>query len=188
MVVKALRKELTELESCVLGAVWLRGPCTAYAIRCEFAESTSSYWSASSGSIYPVIKRLRALGLVSAAADPSDKRDKRVLVATARGSSILRSWVRDLPAWTGKPSLDPIRSRLNFIAVLEDRAAQLDFVERAHAAARAQVHEFRRQLPTLKKTSAVEYLTNLGGLEEVEARAHWLGAVRKMLADGPILK
>lgn len=179
------RAEPTELESCVLGAIWLRGPCSAYAIRREFAQSTSSFWSASSGSIYPVIKRLKALKLVSAVSDPSDGRGTHDLVATASGVRVLRSWVRDLPDWTGKPGLDPVRARMNFLAVLETRADRLDFVRRAEIAAHAQAKLLKGAGRKLKETSRVEYLTNLGSLLEIEARARWLKAVRKALAGPP---
>jgi DNA-binding PadR family transcriptional regulator len=182
------RPPLTELEACALGAIWLRGPCSAYAIRREFAESNSSYWSASSGSIYPVIKRLLALGLVSARASPSDMRGTRDLVATAKGARALRAWVRDLPNWTRKPSLDPVRSRMNFLAVLGTRAAQLDFVKRAIAGARAQDEDLRRELPSFRKTSDTEYLTNLGSLYEVEARMRWLEAVGKAIRAGAAIR
>jgi len=185
---RARRAGLTELESCVLGAIWMRGPCSAYAIRREFAQSNSSYWSSSSGSIYPVIRRLMALGLVSAASRPSDKRGKRDLAASAKGRRVLRDWVHDLPPWTAMPSLDPVRARMNFLAVLGSRAAQLDFVERAQAAARVQAAELRRQLPACKTISQAEYLTNLGSLYEVEARANWLKQVAKALRAGPVVR
>ena len=188
MTSKARRAALTELESCVLGAIWLRGPCSAYAIRREFAESNSSYWSSSSGSIYPVIKRLHALGLVSAAAKPSDKRGRRDLVVTARGACVLRAWVHDLPDWTAKPSLDPVRARMNFLAVLDTRSAQLDFIDRAAAAARMQIDTLKGQVRETKENSRVEHLANLGSLYEVQARLRWLEAVRRELADGHTLR
>jgi len=185
---RAPRAQLTELESCVLGAIWLRGPCSAYAIRREFAQSNSSFWSSSSGSIYPVIKRLTALGLVSAAPKPVDKRGKRDLAATAKGARALRGWVRDLPPWTAMPSLDPVRARMNFLAVLGTRDGQLDFVRRAQVAARVQAVGLRRQLPAFKQASQVEYLTNLGSLHEVEARAQWLKKVAAALRTGGAIR
>ncbi len=57
---------MTELESTVLGVVWLRGPCTAYVIRQEFLASSSSYWTASTGAIYPVLRRLEGAGMIRA--------------------------------------------------------------------------------------------------------------------------
>jgi DNA-binding PadR family transcriptional regulator len=188
MTAKMRRPALTELEACALGAIWLRGPCSAYAIRREFAESNSSYWSASSGSIYPVIKRLQALGMVAAKASPSDLRGTRDLIATARGKRALHGWVHDLPDWTKKPSLDPIRSRMNFLAVLDTRAAQLDFVERAKAGAQAQTEELYRELAVFKEDSPIEYLTNLGSLHEIEARIRWLDDVGKAIRAGAAIR
>jgi DNA-binding PadR family transcriptional regulator len=179
------RNELTELELCVLGAIWLRGPCSAYAIRREFAESTSSFWSSSAGSIYPVIHRLLAARLVAVKADTSDGRGTREITATESGRRALIDWIADPPAWTGKASLDPIRTRINFIAVLPDVAAQRKFVARAEELTSAELAERKASRNTESREDA-ERLAALGAICELEGRLKWLRAVRKALARGPI--
>jgi PadR family transcriptional regulator len=77
--VKKTKRALTELESCVLGVVWQRGPCTAYTVRRE-------HWSSSAGSIYPVLARLESLGLIDgeeASWGAGTKKHYRATAATA---------------------------------------------------------------------------------------------------------
>ena len=173
------RRTMTDLELCALGVVWLRGPCSTYVIRREFAVSSSSFWSSSAGSVYPVIKRLLAAKLIAAKPVRSDGRGKRSLAITPSGERALRSWLKELPAWTGMASLDPIRARMNFLRVLTSAREQLAFVSLAAAHTQAQIEREKR---LLKKFFNVDHLTHLGALYELEARKRWLGAVRKSLS------
>ena len=68
------RKNLTELEACVLALVAKEGPCTAYSIRKQFEESLTSTWHASTGSIYPLIRRMTERGLLARQDVESDGR------------------------------------------------------------------------------------------------------------------
>ena len=173
------RRPMTDLELCVLGVVWLRGPCSTYVVRREFAVSTSSFWSSSAGSIYPVIKRLLAAKLIAAKPVRSDGRGKRTLAITAIGERALRSWLKELPAWTGMAGLDPIRARMNFLAVLNSARERLAFVDRAAANTQVQIEKEKR---LIKIFSGVDRLTHLGALFELEGRKRWLAAVRKSLS------
>src|SRR5262245_30684654 len=105
---RARARALTDLEACVLGVVWRDGPCTAYAVRRELADSTAPRWSASAGSIYPVLQRLEAVGLVAATTRSWGARGKREFAATAAGQEQLRAWVPAKGASEfGGPSYDP---------------------------------------------------------------------------------
>lgn len=173
------RRPMTDLELCVLGIVWLRGPCSAYAVRCELAESTSSYWSSSAGSIYPVIKRLLAAKLIAARPVPSDGRGKRNVAATAMGERALQSWFTELPEWIGMVGLDPIRTRMNFFAVLKGARQQLAFLDTTIARTQDCIENEKRKLKIL---SGVDHLAHLGALYELEGRKTWLVAVRKTVS------
>jgi DNA-binding PadR family transcriptional regulator len=175
------RIELTELEACVLGAIWRRGSCSAYAVRREFAESPSSHWSASAGSIYPTIRRLRGLGLVAASPDPSDRRGTHELVVTPEGERTFKAWVGELPDWTAKPTRDAIRSRMNFLDALGDRRAQLAFTTRAEAQARAQITVLKGRLEKARTISEAEGFVTLGSLHELYGRLRWLRIVKREL-------
>jgi DNA-binding PadR family transcriptional regulator len=177
---------MTEVEHCVLGAIWLRGPCSAYAIRQEFAHSSSSFWSSSAGSIYPVIERLVEAGLVAATADRTDGRGKRELAATPAGLSALRSWIGEVPDWAGKATLDPIRTRLNFIAALTSVPAQRSFVQRAEGRTREALAAMEAFLDAEDFRDEAERLAALGSICELEGRLKWLDAVQERLRKGRI--
>jgi DNA-binding PadR family transcriptional regulator len=180
---KALRTELTELEACVLGAIWLHGPCSAYAIRREFEQSPSSYWSSSTGAIYPAIRRLQGLGLASTAAQSSDRRGRRDVAITPAGEGGLRAWVAHLPDWTAMPTRDAIRSRMNFLGVLKDPRARMDFVEQAERAAIEQIASLKVRVERAKDVSEAEYFATLGSLHEIYGRLRWLRLVRRRLGS-----
>jgi DNA-binding PadR family transcriptional regulator len=185
MAAKAPR-EMTEVEYCVLGAIWLRGPCSAYTIRQEFAQSSTSFWSSSAGSIYPVIERLIEARLIVSTADKADGRGKRELAATPAGMSALRSWIGDVPDWAGKATLDPIRTRLNFIAALTTVAAQRSFVQRAEDRTREALGGLEAFLAAEDYRDEAERLAALGSICELEGRLKWLAVVRKALQRGRI--
>ncbi len=58
------RRKLSELEGVSLGIVYKRQACTAYRVRSELKEAPSSHWRASAGSVYPLLNRLEANGLL----------------------------------------------------------------------------------------------------------------------------
>ncbi len=172
---------LTELESCVLGAIWAQGPCSAYAVRREFAASPSSHWSASTGSIYPTIRRLEHAGLVAPVDGPSDGRGTRDLKITRAGKARLRAWIVELPDWSHRPTRDAIRTRVNFLSALPDRHARLDFIQRAERGARDQIGVLRKRLVSAQAKSEDEAFVTLGSLHELLGRARWLRDVRRRL-------
>ena len=174
--------ERTELETAVLGVVWQRGPCTAYVVRQEFLRSPSSHWSGSAGAIYPLLRRLEQSGLIRSRKRAWGSGRKVEFSITERGLTTLRTWIGPpLPEWAGAPTMDPVRTRLSFLQLLdpEGRCRFLDDAEailtREIAALRAQARTFDRE------AEPFEYLVLLGGLNEVEARRRWLREVRKAL-------
>src|SRR5258706_1130239 len=104
---------MTELESTVLGVVWLRGPCTAYVVRQEFLASSSSYWTASTGAIYPLLRRLEEAGLIRAAEQEWGTKGKKGFSITPKGAAALPEWIGPPPEpWTRVPTCEPGPSRL----------------------------------------------------------------------------
>ncbi len=112
---------LTELEGAVLGTVWREAPVTAYGVRALFADSLTSSWTASTGSVYPAIRRLRERNLIASAKRNGDGRATRELSVTKPGLAALRDWIRDIDAAIGIPT-DPLRSRMQFLGSLDSRS------------------------------------------------------------------
>ncbi len=169
--------ESTELEGCALGIVWVRGPCTAYVIRTVFLESLSPYWSGSAGSIYPLVARLEARGLIAARVEPRGGRSRRELSITPEGVAALHAWIRPLPEWTGQVPVDPVRTRMYFLGGLAPEEQEA-FLADAEAKARAAAESLREEQETaLRKGEVWEARATRGAILAQEARIAWLAEV-----------
>lgn len=173
---------MTELESTVLGVVWLRGPCTAYVVRQEFLASESSYWTASTGAIYPVLRRLEAGGLIRAAEHAWGTGRKKEFTVTPKGLTALQEWIGPpLEAWTGLPTFDPIRTRLSFFGALTP-AKRRRFIAEAQGHVGAALEEIEAKIAGWDRDAEpFEYLVLLGTREELRGRKRWLAEVEKAL-------
>ncbi len=168
------RKSLTELEACVLALISKEGPCTAYSIRKQFEESLTSTWHASTGSIYPLIRRMTERGLLAQHDVESDGRGSKELETTAAGRKAAQAWMKDVPDWIGEPAADPIRTRLNFISILVpgDRASVIRRMMAATQASLSRVETSRDQLSA--EGRAGDALAVAGAGHMLRARLNWL--------------
>jgi len=166
---------MTELESCVLGVVWLRGPCTAYVVRQEFLASESSHWSGSGGAIYPLLRRLEKEKLIRAKMHAWGSGSKKEFEITDRGLEELRAWIGPpLPQWTAAPTFDPVRTRLSFLGAVTP-AKRVKFVDEARRNAAAEIQILQGKLEEHDRDAEpFEHLVLRGTLRELEARANWL--------------
>ncbi|CAA9261004.1 MAG: hypothetical protein AVDCRST_MAG42-2956 [uncultured Chthoniobacterales bacterium] len=173
---------LTELENAVLGLVWRREPCSAYIVKREFATSASVSWSASAGSIYPLVKKLSAAGLLSLRQQPWGSGEKTLLSLTDAGRDALRSWVATVPDKIGQPAPDPIRTRAFFLDVLleEDR---LRFLNEAEKVTQSAIQELRSAMAVLPDAeSKFELLATSGAVFQLRARLRWIRYLRSSAA------
>jgi DNA-binding PadR family transcriptional regulator len=165
-------RTLTELESCTLGAVWQRGPCTAYVIRREFAASITPYWSASAGSIYPVLRRLKKLRLVRTERTRWGRGKRDSYAITKAGVAALRRWIGPpISPAIAAPSFDPLRTRVSFLGVLPP-VARKRFVGAAVKAtqlALASATTFAAHVHDVYERAAV-----CAAIDELETRLRWL--------------
>jgi DNA-binding PadR family transcriptional regulator len=175
-------QERTELENCVLGVVWLRGPCTAYMVRLEFLASESSHWTGSAGSIYPLVRRLAAAGLIRSRHRKWGSDGKREYSITRAGKSVLRRWIGPpLPPWTAAPAFDPLRTRLSFLGALEP-SRRKKFLAEGLRNLDAELEVVRKKARELDRTrEPFEYLVVLGTIYELEGRKKWIRAIVRQL-------
>lgn len=167
---------MTELEACVLALVARDGPLTAYQVRMEFERSRASSWRASTGSVYPMIKRLVARGLLSAELRPADGRGAAHLLATAAGRRRAQAWLTETPAWIGDVAEDPIRTRVHFLSLLP-MAKRLAAIDGMAAATRASIAAIDERLKTLDRRD-LDWIVFQGVRAGLAARARWLPSVR----------
>ena len=173
----------TELESCVLGVVWLHQPCSAYVVRRDFANSMSSYWTGSAGAIYPAVARLERLGLIESVEHPWGRRTRKEYTLTRSGKRSLRSWIEPpLDGWTSAPAFDPVRTRATFITLLSPEARR-KFVESAIANLTVRIAEMKTAAPEMKLGEVGDYFGFVGAIYELEGRLRWLRWLRKQLPD-----
>lgn len=175
----AATKRLTELESCALALIRRFQPCSTYLLRSEFARSTTTEWSASAGSIYPVIKRLVQLELVEMEKRPGAARGRRDLRITKEGERAVRDWILHMESANASATPDPIRTRAYFLEQLGSGADRRAFLGRAEALTRERIQQLRALAKTLRVSSDADELATLGALFQLEARLKWLLLIRR---------
>ena len=171
-------KSLTELECCVLGVVWREGPCTAYDLRKIFERSLTTSWRASTGSIYPLVRKLEKMGLVTVVAVGASKRNSRSITITKAGLSKVRNWVCDVPDWIGEPLADPIRTRFYFLQTIakpKREAVLEEWMSLTRAAIEAVEMEIRK---FVELEDTIETVSHQGALMQLQARENWLAMLR----------
>ena len=121
-------RSLTDLEAVTLAYILRRAPCTPYEVRRSFEKSTSTRFSSSAGSIYPLMKRLHERGFLTIEDTQSDGRGTKRYSATRKGRNRVCNWITGLadPAMIGV--YDPIRSRLLNLSLLP-KAEQIPWLE-----------------------------------------------------------
>jgi PadR family transcriptional regulator, regulatory protein AphA len=130
--------ELSATAKAILGHLRI-APRSGYELKMIIDGSTRFFWSASFGSIYPELKRLREAGLIESANDPTGGRRRAVHRITSAGKRALTEWMAGAPQ-----SLDMRDEALlmTFFAPDTERAAAaLDAKAAGHAETLAELGE-----------------------------------------------
>lgn len=92
-----MARDLTTLEYIVLGLISIE-PQSGYSIVSFFNEDSYNSWSASPGSVYPMLKRLEKHGMISGELEiEHETRPRKVYNLTDDGASSLDSWLQEVP-------------------------------------------------------------------------------------------
>lgn len=136
-------RDLTDLEAVTIAFVQRRQPCTPYQVRRSFENSTTTRFSSSAGSIYPLMRRLSDRGYIHSVDRESDGRNSIHYRVTAKGRRKVQRWIMR----SGDNSLigvyDPIRSRLLNLSLLP-KPDQLRWLESKIALVEKQAKIIRR--------------------------------------------
>jgi DNA-binding PadR family transcriptional regulator len=90
------QRDLTSLEYIVLGLIGMEAQ-SGYSIINYFEEGQYS-WSASPGSIYPMLTRLEKSGVIEGVLEvESETRQRKIYHLTRLGETLLDDWLRDIP-------------------------------------------------------------------------------------------
>lgn len=174
-------RKLSELESCALGIIGRTQPCTGYSVRKAFQQSLTINWSASTGAIYPLLKKLTAEGLIEESGMAPDKRGGRLLSVTPKGEAVLRAWVTDVHGRIGSPSADLVRTRSYLLPLLHN-AEQRRLVGEWRSATKKTL-EAIRELKVITKDSPPDRIAFRGSELQLEARLQWLDELEAELAE-----
>lgn len=176
----------TELELLVLGVVAKFGPLTPYAVRRHFATSPTPSFSSSAGTIYPVLERLAAEGLVLARDGARGRQARRTYRISAAGRRAHLAWLfatdEAAPEELFTAPHDPLRRRLYFLGLLP-RAEQRRFLDHALSRLEEELARQERYAAGYAPTGPTRYsrLAAEGMLVASRARLEWLRGVRATL-------
>jgi DNA-binding PadR family transcriptional regulator len=169
--------KLTELEGATLGLLWLRGSATAYELRAMVADSPTPHWSASAGTIYPLVRKLSKSRLI-ALSSTGDGRHTRRLRITGSGMRAFKKWIRDCsPAVIGPPP-DPVRTRVRFIELLSTSEGRR-LLEQFEEHLKIQFSLMRVGRRGANQVSLGESITLFGARVSQQSRVRWITAAKK---------
>jgi DNA-binding PadR family transcriptional regulator len=174
----------TELEGCVLGVVWEKGPCTPYTIRKVFQDSPSPHWTGSAGAIYPLVARLATRRLIRAdARRSSGRRGATTYRITPSGLEALKRWLGPpLPEWAIGVPVDALRTRLRFLGAVPAPVRRA-FLAEAETRLRDHLRVVEKECRRSRAGGdPFAYLVSRGALSMLQARSEWLREVRRTLA------
>lgn len=90
------QRDLTSLEYIVMGLLSMEAQ-SGYDI-INYFETGQYSWSASPGSIYPMLKRLEKSGVIEGTLQvESETRQRKIYHLTALGNQLLDDWLREIP-------------------------------------------------------------------------------------------
>jgi DNA-binding PadR family transcriptional regulator len=176
MVKKAEKRKLTTIEMSFLGLVWLRQPCSIYAVMKELSTSASSFYKSRAGTTYAVAKRLIEFGLIS--------QNDQVVTITESGIEALQNWLTPpIPHGDIAHSADLVRLRFFFLGVIPP-AQRVAFVDDSIAGLRIFLKQCERLV--LENEAIGDYfgvLATLSTILETKARIEWLAMVRCLIEN-----
>ena len=84
---------LTHAEAMALVTAYRFGPLTTYRLRRLYAEAPVASFSNSTGTVYPVVRRLTARGFIETQPVEGSRRGAETMVCTPLGRKALKGWI-----------------------------------------------------------------------------------------------
>lgn len=176
----------SELEYLILAMVG-EGISSGYAMRKEMNRMRGGRWSAESGSVYRVLRRLEKDSLLNEARRVGvPNRERTEYELTPQGEALLHSWLTFPPDRSELAFLvDPIRTRSYFLARLKPNE-QLRVVKTWLQESKQFVADLQRDLDSSPTKDAIQNAGYYNLLFLAQARHEWLKKVLSQVkANGP---
>ena len=179
----------TRLDMALLGLV-LEEPRSGYDLRKVFASTPMGPYSDSPGAIYPALRRLERLRLVTGKVDRSRSlRPRRLFRTTAAGRDVLAEWVsRPVTREDVARREEELMLRFAFMDVLVDQQSIQRFLEQMIAEIDSYLKELIEHRNGMTGPGEAHGRLALeGGIEGYRARARWARRAHKLLASEALL-
>lgn len=172
--------ELTYYEGSLLGVVLRNQPVTAYALLKVYEQSPVTSFNTSKGSVYPLIKRLKAAGLLEAEAKVGRGRNPEALRCTPAGVEAVRAWVKGVRAEDVNLD-DPLRTMLlSFPSLSRDEQIEWVTDAKAHVAQKLkQVEEYSATV-----TVPFQHFAHRSAVESLRLKMEWLDDLQYEIVKG----
>jgi DNA-binding PadR family transcriptional regulator len=181
-------RELTTLEYTILGLLGMQ-PQSGYSIISMF-ETGAYRWSASAGSIYPVLKRLEKQGILTSQLEVvHEARPRKVYALLPAGEKLLDDWLRQAPNLQDViENYDIALYKFVFAEFRLTRAEVLAWLDGYEAITRSSDATQHIMNETTRQTDGVSLHQQLASESialEIKARIAWIELVRQRLtSDG----
>lgn len=172
---------LTDNEGSLLGLVLRRQPVTAYELFRIYEQSPVTSFNASKGSLYPLIKRMKAAGLLEASPKQSRGRNAESLRCSAAGAEAVRTWLKSVHA--GHVMLDdPLRTMMLSLPSLS-RDEQIEWVTDA----KNLVSEKMKQVDDYTRSVSVPFqsIAHKGAVGALRVKMEWLDQLLYEIVKAP---
>jgi DNA-binding PadR family transcriptional regulator len=176
-------RDLTTLECVVLGLIGME-PQSGYSIITAFDDEVYRRWSASPGSIYPMLKRLEKRQIIVGELETvHETRPRKMYSLTPMGEELLDAWLRAEPS-----KLDVSEERditlLKFLFAEKrlDREEVLEWLSAYETAVNDYEYMFRTQRdPESSDWSPHQQLIVEAMIMEIHVQRTWIGLARNRL-------
>jgi DNA-binding PadR family transcriptional regulator len=166
---------LTEHEGTLLSLVARAEPITAYQIAKVYEDSPVSNFNTSKGKIYPIIRRLREAGLLSAETVGNDRRGTERLMTTSKGRDVVRQWVKTIRPADLLPE-DSLRTRVQSLDLLT-REERLEWISELKVQLLNKLDEVAEYGLTV--TAPYHELVHDNAVRSIRTRMDWLDLLLK---------
>lgn len=170
---------LTDTEGSLLALVQRRQPVTAYQLLRIYEQSPVSSFNESKGSLYPLIRRLKARGLLASRPVEGDARKTELLHCTSAGEEAVRDWVTQIRPVDIIPD-DMLRTKATSLEML-DPAARFAWIGTARARTKAKIAEIEAHMIGLD--TPFQEAIAASALGTLQARLDWLDRLAEVALD-----